>query len=268
MFVYHYKKFIHFIVVIGVLSYSYFGYANVTVESADSSAEASVQSSSDNQPETGSQVQEMTTNVTTSDAFQMPDYRFEFTGLFGLVDINNGHQNLGLNVNLIGDILYRIHQYDRWNNSLGLRYRVNFGHPNKRSAMSTIRFHELSFLIQSLIFIEEKFFSMKIKSFLGPVLGIHIWKSFRINYMNNADNREDIDYQQKSEFFWNYFSYQLGVKSGVILSSHFAVTVEIGFDQLGFSNYKQKINRNAEGMINSKYLFNNIYFTAGISYFL
>ena len=269
MWTYYYKKFIYFAVVLGFLSYSHFSYANVEVENTDGNAEASTPSSDtvSNEAEAGNQVQEMRTNITTSDTFRLLDYRFEFTGLFGLTNISNS-QRFGLNVNLMGDILYRIRQYDRWNSSIGLRYRANFGHPTD-NRISTMRFHHLTLLIQNLIFIKERFFSMKIRSFIGPVFGLHIWKSFRINYMTNENNPEDIDYQSSSEFFWNYFSYQFGVKFGTILSSHFAITMEIGFDQLGFHKYKERSNRENEiREINNRSFFNNTYVTLGLSYFL
>ena len=265
MFAYSYKRFIHFIIVLGILNYSHLGYTNVTIEKIDDSAETSVPSPSNKTDEmTDTQAQqEIKINIETSDTFNMPDHKLEITALFGLTNISNS-QGLGLNVSLMGDILYRIRKYDRWNSSLGLRYRVNLGHPESESEVSTIRFHQLTFLIQNLVFIKEKLFS---KSFIGPVLGIHIWKSFKINYMN--DNTSNISYQESSEFFWNYFSYQFGMKSGLVISSHFAFTMEIGFDQLGFRKYKEKANHENEVKeVNNRSPFNNTYITLGISYFL
>ena len=157
MFVYHYKKLIHLIVVLGVLSYSHFSHTSITVERADDGTKNStIQSAPDNVSEAkgevaqeeiktnvnevkaGAQAQKLTTdnvskaeveaqaeiktNVETNDTFKMPNHRFEFTGLFGFVHISN--TRTPLKWNLSGDILYRIMKYDRWMSSIGLRYRT------------------------------------------------------------------------------------------------------------------------------------------------
>ena len=78
------------------------------------------------------------------------------------------------------------------------------------------------------------------------------------------------------EVFWDSFSYQVGIKYGVILSSHFAITMEVGFDQLRFSKYERIVeglgtdNRNNRetDTVNEKLRLHNTYFTFGISYFL
>ena len=146
MFVYHYKKLIHFIIVLGVLSYSHFGYANVTVESVDDSTKASAQPDHANEIAANTQVQDVKTDtdIKVNDAFQVPDYRFEFTGSFGLTKISN-ETEVGLLMNVFtGDILYRIIQYDRLNSSLGLRIRTNLRGDHKE--IDVVEFHELTFL--------------------------------------------------------------------------------------------------------------------------
>ena len=268
----YYRNFIYLTVVLGFLSYSHLVIANVTVESASDNTEASAPSSDtiSNETEARGQVQEMRTM--TSDIFQMPDYRFEFTGLFGLTNISNSPET-GLLMNVFtGDILYRIIQYDRWNSSLGLRIRANLKDDNPPKNDFT-EFHELTFLIQNLVFFEKKLFSIKMRGFIGPVFGIHIWKYFRVVTRSPEQPLRDVE-RKSSEFFRGYFSYQFGMKSGVMLSSHFAFTMDLGFDQLRFSKYTETIGDLGTDTdteteeVSRKSLLNNIYITLGISYFL
>ena len=261
----YYRSFIYFIVVLGFLSYSHFTHANVTVENTDSSAETSTPSSdtASNETEAGNQVQEVRTNITTSDTFQMPDHRFEFTGSFGLTNMSNNTE-VGLLMNVFtGDILYRIIQYDRLNSSLGLRARANLRGDHKD--IDVIEFHELTFLIQNLVF--TKIFS--IKSFVGPVFGIHLLKYSRAVYRSP----EETSYEIRSSEFVGSFSYQVGIKYGVLLSSHFAITMETGFDQLRFDQYERITGRQGPGnetkeTVTTNSPANNTYFTLGISYLL
>ena len=74
MFIYHYKKFIYLIIVLGVLSYADFGYTNVTVESVDSNG-VSIQPHDTSQSEASTQEQEIKTN-TVSDTFREDVPRF------------------------------------------------------------------------------------------------------------------------------------------------------------------------------------------------
>ena len=266
----YYRNLIYFAVVLGFLSYSHFGYTNVTVENAESSTEASTPSSdnTNNEAEATNPVQEMKTNIMTSDTFRMPDYRFEFTGLFGFADINNTLA-APLQWNLSADVLYHIQKHDRWISSLGLRYRTFFSHPGAGDDTSNSIYsgeftvHQLLFLTQTLIFFENKSLLLnKVRGFLGFIFGLHLWKSLK-TYL------EDDEHITSSEFLWNSISYQVGIKSGIILSSHFAFITEIGFDQLVFGKYNQKINGDDTRVEQDTRLpFSNIYITLGISYFL
>ena len=114
----------------------------------------------------------------------------------------------------------------------------------------------MTWLSQTLIFFEDIW---KIRGFFGPVFGINIWRYLRIDY-------EDDSYITSSEFLISWLSVQFGVKTGIMLSSHFAFTTEIGFDVLGFRKYKEIDDKvKAQGI----YLpLNNMYITLGISYFL
>ena len=296
MFVYCYEKFVHFIIVIGVLGYSQFSHTSITIENADNSTETST-SAPDNVSETeketqeiktknnaseakaGVQAQEVTTNnvnkveaetqteikanVEVNDTFQMPNYRLEVTGLFGFAHISNTRSPLQWNLSV--DILYRIIKYDRWMSNIGLRYRTFFSHPGSGNDSSNsiyageFTFHQVAFLSQTLIFFEDKF---KIRGFLGPVFGIGLWQSLRIDYKDNG-------YIKNSDPFLSWLSIQIGIKSGIMLSSHFAFTTEIGFHQLGFRKYKEKVNDDEEIKEKDGYLpLSNMYVTLGLSYFL
>ena len=292
-----YKHFTYFIVVLGFLSYSHFGYTNVTVEKVDDTAKTAAPSSSDaantaktaapSSPDTANtakttvpspsdtvdiaeaaegkktQVPEevKTTNIEVDDTFKMPDHRFEFTGLFGFTGINNTRTPLKWNFS--GDILYRIMKHDRWMSSIGLRYRTFFSHPGSGDDSSNSIYagefvvHQLTWISQTLIFFEDK---LKLKGFFGPVFGINIWRYLRIDY-------EDDTYITSSEFLLSWLSVQFGIKTGIMLSSHFAFTTEIGLDVLGFRKYKEEV----DDELKEKRIYlplNNMYITLGLSYFL
>ena len=253
-----YKSLIYFVFIL-VFTTPYLAHTGLVVEELDNESETSIQSTPDNdnvnEVEVDTEIQEEKTDIEidVNNEFEMSDNNFEITGFLGFADINN-RKNFGLQWNLAGDILFRVQQYDRWVSSLGLRYRFAFDYSDNNPE---IKFHQLTFLIQTLIFIKNKLF--KLRGFIGPVLGIHIWKSLRLDY-------DDNEYRKSSEFFWNKFSYQIGIKSGTLLSSHFAFTTEVGFDQLVFRRYEEKRgDKIVKG--NSRLLFNNVYLTLGISCF-
>ncbi len=293
MFSCYYKKIVHLIVVISVLGYSHFGDTSIVIENADDNTETStIQSDDVKESEVGTQPQELKTNseveeeaqtqeVTTNNVnkveaetqaevktsvetndFKMPNHKLEVTGLFGVTNISN--TRTPLQWNLSADILYRIMKYDRWMSSIGLRYRTFFSHPGSGNDSSNsiyageFTFHQVAFLSQTLIFFEDK---SKIRGFFGMVLGIGLWQSLRIDY-------KDSHYITSSRFLLNWLSYQLGIKTGIMLSSHFAFTTEIGLHQLGVYEYKEKANDDEIEERDVYLPLSNMYVTLGLSYFL
>ena len=72
--------------------------------------------------------------------------------------------------------------------------------------------------------------------FLGPVVGIDVWK-----YLKYTDTNDDtINELRSHQFLWNQISGQLGLEVGYNVTENLLVKLEGGYDLSGFSNLKCK----------------------------
>ncbi len=114
--------------------------------------------------------------------------------------------------------------------------------------------------------------------FLGPILGLDIWKHYSDNRNlsalrtgENANVNLDIS---SSEFLWNNFTAQIGVEVGYKITPNFLMKLEGGYDLLSFkkcslsgsgsSTEDDTLDASGEFDCNSK--FNGVYATIGVGY--
>ena len=171
---------------------------------------------------------------------------------------------------------------------LGLRYRFAFtGEKDYEIAIENDNdkykfIHHRVALLANYRFHFDQFF-------VGPVLGIDIWKYFKLSVMNvgNNDNRRfEIT---SSQFLWNNITGQLGLEVGYKITDNLLVKLEAGYDlsSFGFSGEefcKSAVENNALRNCNGqnpiqmdgtgesarskeKLKLNAFYFTLGIGWF-
>ena len=77
--------------------------------------------------------------------------------------------------------------------------------------------------------------------FVGPVLGLDIWKYLKYTDMNE-DNGTTTYELTSNQLLWNQISGQLGLELGYKITHNLLVKLEVGYDLSGFSDLKCKIN--------------------------
>ena len=78
--------------------------------------------------------------------------------------------------------------------------------------------------------------------FVGPVLGLDIWKSLKFSYINtrsgSGTSQEDETYIKSNQFLWDQITGQLGLELGYKATDNLLVKLEAGYDLSSFGDLK------------------------------
>ena len=153
--------------------------------------------------------------------------------------------HLGLDViykNIIKDIIV-----DNTGLALGLRYRLAFtGERNFDGTGSTDgnignnQNDKYKFTRNRIALLANYRFHVD-QFFIGPVLGIDIWKSLKFSATNLGGSGGNSYEFISRQFLWSQITGQLGVEGGYKINENLFAKLEIGYDLSRFSNLKCKM---------------------------
>ena len=140
------------------------------------------------------------------------------------------------------DVLYRHMMSDTGSFGVGLRYRFAFtGERDYELSGSTDSDQRYKFTHHRVALLLNYRFHFD-QFFVGPVLGLDIWKSLDFTYVASTgvgdQNRDQNEYLTSNQFLWNQISGQLGLEFGYKATDNLLVKLEAGYDLSSFGNLK------------------------------
>ena len=164
----------------------------------------------------------------------------EVTAVNSLADQTNMPFHFG------ADVLYRHMMNDTGSFGVGLRYRFALtGEKDIKDASGNdtpsegdkykFTHHRLALLLNYRFHIDQ--------FFVGPVIGVDIWKSLNFSYINTrtggaGGSQEDETYIKSNQFLWNQITGQAGLEFGYNVTDNFLVKLEAGYDLSSFGDLK------------------------------
>ena len=164
----------------------------------------------------------------------------EVTTVSSLADQKNMPFHFG------ADALYRHMMNETGSFGVGLRYRFAFtGERDVKDASGNDTpsdSDKYKFIHHRIALLANYRFHMD-QFFVGPVIGIDIWKSLRFSYINtrtggSGASQEDETYIKSNQFLWNQISGQLGLELGYKATENLLVKLEAGYDLSSFGDLK------------------------------
>ena len=141
--------------------------------------------------------------------------------------------------NLGADILYRHMMSDSGSFGVGARYRWafigerDFDHVgNNENDKYKFNHHRVALLLNYRFHMDS--------FFVGPVLGIDIWKHLRFAYIGGAAAGDRTTEFHSSQFLWDQITGQLGLELGYKATDNFFVKLEAGYDLSRFNDLECK----------------------------
>ncbi len=145
------------------------------------------------------------------------------------------------------DAVYRHMMNDTGSFGVGLRYRLALmgekdydngttGRPDDDDKYKFTH-HRLALLLNYRFHMDQ--------FFVGPVLGLDIWKSLMLSMMNQGDGTGTNVEVRSNQFLWNQITGQAGLELGYKVTDNFLVKLEAGYDLSSFGDLKCKAASNA-----------------------
>ena len=85
--------------------------------------------------------------------------------------------------------------------------------------------------------------------FVGPVLGVDVWKALKLSMMNQGDETGTNSEVRSNQFLWNQITGQLGLELGYKATDNLFVKLEAGYDLSSFGDLECKYASNAGGTL-------------------
>ena len=139
------------------------------------------------------------------------------------------------------DVLYRHMMNDTGSFGVGLRYRFaltgekDFDNRTGRADDDDkykFTHHRVALLLNYRFHIDQ--------FFVGPVLGVDVWKSLMFSIMNQGDATGTNSEVRSRQFLWNQITGQAGLEFGYNVTDNFLVKLEAGYDLSSFGDLKCK----------------------------
>ena len=137
------------------------------------------------------------------------------------------------------DALYRHMMGDTGSFGVGVRYRFAFTGEKDYEGATNIDTDKYKFTHHRIALLANYRFHMD-QFFVGPVLGIDIWKSLKYSYTFNAGDGDEAFELSSNQFLWNQVGGQLGLEIGYKPTDNLLVKLEAGYDLSGFGDLKCK----------------------------
>ena len=199
----------------------------------------------------------------------------EFSGHFGKKFGGKIGASIG---NVSGDTQYKnqpwhlgvdtFYRFSMETSSLGfgLRYRVGFQGENSNHIPGETDIDDIPDITEKYKFTTHRIallvnYRVHIgQLFGGPILGLDIWKSFKLMEEDHFDGNVTKDEEKSNQFLWNQLTGQLGLEFGFMPTSKFLFKLEAGYDLLSFNDFEKQPD-------DDKMNLNGFYITLGVGVF-
>ena len=157
------------------------------------------------------------------------------------------------------DVLYRHMMGDTGSFGVGARYRFAFtGSRDFEGIAQAAADQKYQFNHHRVALLLNYRFHMD-QFFIGPVVGLDIWKSLSFSWTPGANERPSGDdpdtYFRSNQFLWDQITGQLGLELGYKPTDNLLVKLEAGYDLSSFGDLKcETPNQNEETCTNGNTL--------------